>query len=97
MVKKEINEDLLKEADDFINLPDEELMAFSLSKNERWAENLQMAINIKLRKALLTLNNSIKEFDKSSRKSSIILIWLTVILVILTLLLSWQTFMTIFN
>jgi len=61
VVKKEINKDLLKEADDFINFPDRELMAFSLGKNERWVENLQMTINIKLRKILLTLNNSIKE------------------------------------
>ena len=95
-MKKEVNENLSEEADKLINLPDRDLMALSLNKNERWAENYQMAINIKLRKTLLLLNKSIKELDISNRKSSTILIWLTVIIVILTILLSWQSFMAIF-
>ena len=48
---------------------------------------------IRLKKATDSLNNSIKEFDKSTKKTSWIMIWLTVVLIILTLLLSWQTLM----
>ncbi len=92
---EEVNKELLKDADELINRPDREIMALSLSKNDRHADNYQMAMNIKLRKIMCLLDDSIKKFDKSSRKSSNIIIWLTVILVILTLLLSWQTFMTI--
>jgi len=94
---EKISGELLNKADELVNLRDREIMALSLGKNERHADNYQMAMNIKLRKTICSLDNSIKEFDKSSRKSSNIMIWLTVILVILTLLLSWQTFMAIFN
>ena len=96
-MNEKINEELLNKADELINNPDREIMALSLGKNERHADNYQMAMTIKLKNTLQSLNDSIKKFDKSSRKSSNIMIWLTIILVILTLLLSWQTFMAIFK
>ena len=47
---------------------------------------------IKLRGSLKELNVNIEKFDKSNRRAANILIWLTTILVILTLLVSWLTY-----
>ena len=48
--------ELLENADELLNTSDREIMALSLGKNEKWSENYQMAINIKLRKTLMLLN-----------------------------------------
>ena len=89
---KKINETLLTSADELIGNSDRKMMALSLGSNPYAKDNYQMAMAIKLKKTLSSLDGSIKEFDKSNRKSSNIMIWLTAILIILTMLLSWQTF-----
>ena len=71
MTNEEINEELLKGADKLINSPDKEIMALSLGKNERHADNYQMAMTIKLRNSLNELRETIEKFDKSSRKLQI--------------------------
>ena len=92
-MREEANEKLLEDADILLNRPDREIMALALSKNDRWAENYLTAMIIKLRTTIGKLNTNIIEFDRTSRKASNTLIWLNVILIILTLLLAWQTYM----
>ncbi len=86
-MKEEVNKTLLKDAEELFNRPDVEIMALSLGKNEKWAENLQMAMTIKLRRTLLSLNENIEKFNLASKISSGIMIVLTIILAILTTIL----------
>ena len=94
-MKEEANERLLKEADELINRSDKEIMALSLSKNDKHADNYQMAMTIKLRESFERLNRTIERFDKTSNRTSNILIFLNVILIILTLIISWLTFVLV--
>ena len=73
----EIKGELLKGADELINRSDREIMALSLGKNDRPADNYQMAMDIKLRR-------SMGHLKKSMDISSWIMIGLTVMLVVLT-------------
>ena len=75
-MKEELKEELLKGADELLNCHDREIMALSLGKNEKHADNYQMAMTIKLRNSLEKLNANIEKFDKSSRKYSKIIIGL---------------------
>jgi len=79
-MKEEIKEELLNGADELINYSDREIMALSLGKNDRHADNYQMAMNIKLRKSIGSLKKSIDI-------SSWIMIGLTAILITLTYIL----------
>jgi len=89
-MKEEINETLLNEADELINRPDREIMALSLGKNDRHADNYQMAITIKLRETLHTLNNNIIKLKKSTDFSSLIMIIMTFLILILTAVLVFK-------
>ena len=91
-MKDKINEKLLKGADELLNRHDREIMALSLGKNEKHAENYQMAITNKLRESLERLIRVIERFDKTSNRASNILIFLNIILIILTLLISLLTY-----
>jgi hypothetical protein len=89
-MKEEINETLLNEADELINRPDREIMALSLGKNDRHADNYQMAITIKLRETLHTLNNNIIKLKKSTDFSSLIMIIMAFLILILTAVLVFK-------
>jgi hypothetical protein len=78
--KDKASETLLKSAEELIKLPDIEIMARSLGKNDRHADNYQMAMNIKLK-------NSISNLKRSMDISSWITGGLTFILIILTIML----------
>ena len=83
MVEK-INEGLLNDADKLINRPDREIMALSLGKNVKWAENYQMAMTIKLKRTLYHLNKDIIKLKRSMNISSVIMIILTIFILVLT-------------
>ena len=85
-----INENLIKEANELINLTDKEIMARSLGKNEKWAENYQMAITIKLRRTLHSLNKDIIKLRNSTNISSWIMGIMTFFILVLTLVLVWR-------
>jgi hypothetical protein len=84
-MKEEVNNELLKDADELINRPGREIMALSLSKNERHADNYQMAMNIKLRNSITSLGQNIKNLKKSTDISSWIMIGLTLVILIFTI------------
>jgi len=84
---EEVNKTLLKDAEELINRPDSEIMALSLGKNDKWAENYQMAMSIKLRRSIDSLEQNIKNLKKSMDISSYVMIGLTGILIILTFIL----------
>lgn len=88
MVQK--SEELLKKAEDLLNLPDKEIMALSLGKNDNWAENYQMAMTIKLRETLRSLNKEIITLRKSTNRSSWIMGFMTFIILILTGILVYK-------
>ncbi|MBR9691416.1 hypothetical protein GOV06_01395 [Candidatus Woesearchaeota archaeon] len=85
MVLKKANPKLLKNVGELLNLSDREIMALSLGENEKWTENYQMAMTIKLRRTLHSLNKEVIKLRKSTNFSSCVMIILTIILVILTI------------
>jgi hypothetical protein len=89
-MKEKFDETLLKGADELINRPDREIMALSLNKNDSWAENYQMAMTIKLRSSIASLEQNIKNLKKSMDSSSQMMIILTVIIAILTVMLVFR-------
>lgn len=89
-MKEEVNKILLNKADELINRSDREIMAISLSKNERWAENYQMAMTIKLRATLHSLNNNIIKLRKSTNVSSWIMGIMNFLILVLTIILVWK-------
>ncbi len=93
----EVEVGLLNDADELINFSDRGIMALSLGVNVHAGDNYQMAMNIRLRKTIQSLNDSIKKFEKSNRKSSNLMIGLIIILVALTILLLWQMFVPLFG
>lgn len=82
-----IDKTLFKGADELLNLSDREILALSLGKNERHADNYQMAMTIKLKRTLLSLNKNLEKFNVASKISSWIMIILTIILAIFTAIL----------
>lgn len=88
MVQK--NEELLKKAKELLNLPDKEIMARSLGKNEKWAENYQMAMSIKLRGTLRSLNKEIITLRRSTNISSWIMGIMTFTILVLTGILVYK-------
>lgn len=89
-MNKKFDENLLKNVEELMNCSDKELMALSLSKNPQWADNYQMAINIKLRKTLLNLNKEIVKLRKSMNVSSWIMGIMTFFILLLTGVLVWK-------
>jgi len=63
-MKKGVPEVLLNEAEKLISYSDKEILALSLSKNDKWGENYAMAMNIRLKGALNSLNSNIKSLRK---------------------------------
>jgi hypothetical protein len=84
-MEEKINEILLKNADELINNPDREIMALSLGKNEKHADNYQMAMTIKLRRSLERLNKEIEKAEKSTNRNFWIELILTIILGLATI------------
>ena len=68
-MKEEVNNELLKDADELINRPGREIMALSLGKNERHADNYQMAMTIKLRRTLLSVNENLEKLNWEMEKA----------------------------
>lgn len=85
MVQKNVNPELLNKARELLNLSDEETLALSLSINEKWAENYQMAMTIKLRGTICSLNQEIIKLRKSTNISSWIMVIMTAVIMILTI------------
>ena len=71
-------EELLNKADELINCPDREIMAFSLGKNERHADNYSMAMTIKLRRTL-------EKADRTANRNFWISLALTIVLGLATI------------
>lgn len=88
MVQK--NEELLKKANELLNLSDKEIMALSVGKNEKWAENYQMAMTIKLRGTLHSLNKEIITLRRSTNISSWIMGIMTFVILVLTGILVYK-------
>ena len=89
-MKEEVNEELLKGADELLNSPDREIMALSLDKNERHADNYQMAMSIKLGGNLRSLKNEIIKLNKATKISSWIMGIMTFLILVLTAVLVWK-------
>ena len=85
-------EELLNKADELLKVPDREIMALSLGKNERWAENYQMVMTIKLRETLRTLNSEIIKLKKSVNISTWVMSIMTFLILFLTAVLVWKGF-----
>ena len=81
---------LLNQADELINLSDREIMALSLGKNDKWAENYQMVITIKLMKTLQSLDDNIISLKKSMNISSLVMAIMTFLILILTGVIVWK-------
>jgi hypothetical protein len=89
-MKEEINEELLKNADELLNRPDKEIMALSLGKNDKWAENYQMAMTTKLRRSMGSLEQNIKNLKRSMDISSWVMGIMTFLILVLTGVLVWK-------
>jgi hypothetical protein len=81
---------LLDEADRLLKMSDRELLALSLGKNESWGDNYQMTINVKLMKALHSLNTNITRLRKSMNFSSAVIGVMTLVILILTAIIVWK-------
>ena len=89
-MNKNVDEALLNDADEIIDSSDREIMALSLGENDKWAENYQMAMTIKLRRTLLSLNKNIDKLRKSMNVSSWIMGTMTFLILVLTWVLVWK-------
>ena len=90
MVQKNVNPELLNKAGELLNLSDEEILALSLGINEKWAENYQMAMTIKLRGTLRSLNKEIITLRRSTNISSWIMGVMTFAILVLTGILVYK-------
>lgn len=85
----------LKEGDTpLFDLSDKDLIRFAYKNQNRFImDTVAPEMTRRLKVSTDSLNTSIKELDRSNKKSSNRMIILTVMLLILTMVLSWQTFM----
>ena len=84
-MKEEISETQQKEIEELLNLPENEIMARSLGKNEKWSDNLQMVMAIRQ-------NRDIIELKKSANTSSWITGIMTFLILVLTVVLVWKAY-----
>ncbi len=89
-MKELITKENLEDAEKLLEYPDEIILALGLSKNEKWAENYLMTINLKLQKEIIKLRDSIELNSKINKRMTWIMIILTVFLVVLTVLLVFR-------
>jgi len=86
-----IDEDLLEKAEEMANLSDKEILALTAgAKNEPAIANYQMAMALKLRGSLNSLDNNIKKLNKSTKISSWIMGIMTFFILILTGIIVWK-------
>ena len=89
-----MEEDTDKEPFHIFDSSDKQLIIFAQKTiNQNVSDIIAPEMTRRLKNSTDSLNSSIKEFDKANRKSSNIMIVFTAILIVLTILLSWQTFM----
>jgi len=85
-----INKNLLDGAEKLANLSDKEIVALTLGADNPYKiANYQMAMNLKLRGSLNSLDDNIKKLNKSTNVNSWIMGILTFFIFILTLILVW--------
>ena len=86
----EIKEGTLKDAEKLMNYSDKEILALSLQANPDAKDNYQMAMDIRLKGVLRSLNKSIDSLKKSISRSSWVIGIMTLIILILTGVLVWM-------
>lgn len=89
-----IAEESLDDAEKIMSKSDKELMAKTLeSLDQEVISTCQMAMILKLKGTISTLNNNIKKLNKSTKISSWIMGALTSLILILTAILVWKEIM----
>jgi len=89
-MEKVVTKEQLTEANELINISDTGIMALSLGENSNWGDNYQMAMAIRMRRTLHSLDDTIKVLKKSMTISSWAMGFMTLIILILTGLLVWR-------
>ena len=89
-MNKEINKNLLNEAERIINYSDKEILALSLQSNPDAKDNYQMVMGIKLKGVLYSLDKSIESLKKSLNISSWVMGIMTFFILVLTGVIVWK-------